>query len=305
MRYQQIREEQSRLRQDDAYLEGITKALAEFPALKNVVLDTYEVPRGVGLSKRQLWAAFGFGFSQEWWPIRYFHCPGQSEVHAILNNAHQANLRLETFTCSLLSFSFFPDKSHGYASYGRSLIHLKSLDLVIFDMHEPEAFIACLSLRRVLRFLTAAPYLERLRLGIWSLVATAPAELEHFVGDIYWTSLVQVAIEGFLIHKNTFIEFLERHSRTLKTVELRGSDLMAGTWTSVFQMMRTMLELDEVSFYGTFADNDGLFNFDMMKTVAEDSFRKNVHDYILGATEGFRPIEAYWNEYRYWSPRPL
>ena len=300
-RYQQIRDEQSRLQQDDVHLERIIKVLAEFPALKNIVLDTHEVPTGVGLSTRQLFAAVGWGFPLEMWPTRYFYWAGQSEVHAILNNAHQAKLRLETFTCSLLSFSFFSDKPQDYASYGRSLIHLKSLDLVMYDMYDPEGFIACLSNGRVLRFLTAAPYLERLRFGIYLLAGSwqAPADLVHFVGDFHWTLLVQVTIEEVRVNKNGFMEFLEKHSSTLKSVELRQLVLTDGTWTSIFQIMRSMLELDEVGFHGRFADEAGHFAFDILKTVAEDSFRKNVHDYILGATEDFQLIEAYLDEHRH------
>lgn len=69
--------------------------------------------------------------------------------------------------------------------------------------------------------------------------------------------------------------------------------------------MRSMLALDEVGFHGSFADDGGHFEFDMTKTVAEASFRKNVHDYIVGATEDFQPIEAYLDEHRYWSLRPI
>ena len=299
-RYQRYREEQSQLLQGMVYLERIIKLLAEFHALKNIVLDTHEVRTGVGLSTRQLWAAFGSDFSLEKRPRPGNHCAGRSEVHAILSNAHEAKLRLKSFTCTLLGFGFFSDKLQDYASYGRSLIYLKSLDLVIYDVYDRDGFSACLSSGRVLRFLTAAPHLERLRLGIYLLdySPSNPANLEHFVGDFRWTSLVQVAIEGLSVKKNGFIEFLERHSSTLKTVELRDLGLMDGTWTSIFQMMRTLLELDEVGFHGLFADNDGSFVFGMTKTVSGYSFTKNVHDYILGATDDFQPIEAYLNEYR-------
>ena len=66
-------------------------------------------------------------------------------------------------------------------------------------------------------------------------------------------------------------------------------------------MMRTILNLDEVIFRGTFVDDGGHFEFDVMKTLEEDSFRKNVHDYVLGAIEDFQPIEAYLNEYESWA----
>ena len=222
-RYQRYREEQSQLLQGDVYLERIMKLLAEFHALKNIVLDTHEVRTGVGLSTRQLWAAFGSDFSVDKCPRRNNHFPGRSEVHAILDKAHQAGLRLETFTCSLLAFRFFSDQPRDYAFYGRSLMYLKSLDLVIYDMKDRDGFIACLSSGRVLRVLTAAPHLERLRLGIYWRPGYPPnpANLEHFVGGFRWTSLVQVEIERLSVKKNGFMEFLERHSSTLKAVELR------------------------------------------------------------------------------------
>ena len=294
-RYQRYQEEQSQLLQGDVYLKRIIKLLAKFHALKNIVLDTHHVRTDVGLSTRQLWAAFGSKFSVQKCPRPNNHCPGRSEVHAILSNAHQAKLRLETFTCNLLGFRFFSDKTQDYASYGRSLIHLKSLDLVMYFGFDHNGFFACLSQGRVLRFLTAAPHLERLRLGIYRLPNSWPssANLEHFVDGFRWTSLVQVTIEGLLVNKKSFIEFLERHSSTLKTVELRELVLLDGTWTSIFQMMRIMLQLDEVGFHGTLRDRRGRLPFDSVKNVREDSFRKNVRDYILGTTEDFQAIEAY------------
>lgn len=293
-RYQRYHREQSELLQGDIYLKRIIKLLAEFHALKNIVLDTHYDRTDVGLSPRQLWAAFGSTFSVEKYPRQGDHCFGRSEVHAILDNAHQASLRLETFTCSLLGFRFFSDKPPDYASYGRSLIHLKSLDLVINYGFNTNGFFACLSQGRVFRFLTAAPYLERLRLGIRLAYSWhAATSLDLFVGDFRWTSLVQVAIEGLFVKKKGFIEFLERHSSTLKIVELRELVLVDGTWTSIFQTMRIMLELDEVGFQGNFEDRGGRFAFDVEKTVAENSFRKNVQDYILGTTEDFQAIEAY------------
>ena len=92
---------------------------------------------------------------------------------------------------------------------------------------------------------------------------------------------------------------MEKHSSTLKTVELLILVLTDGTWTSIFQIMQRMLELDEVGFHGSFVDEAGHFAFDMMKTVAEDSVRKNVHDYILGTIKDIQPIEAYLNDPRH------
>ena len=63
--------------------------------------------------------------------------------------------------------------------------------------------------------------------------------------------------------------------------------------------MQRMIELDEVGFYGSFVDEAGHFEFEMMYTVAEDPFKKNIHDYILGATEEFQSIEAYLNKHRH------
>ena len=51
--------------------------------------------------------------------------------------------------------------------------------------------------------------------------------------------------------------------------------------------------------HGSFVDEAGHFAFDMMRTVAEDSVRKNVHDYILGTIKDTQPIEAYLNEPRH------
>ena len=302
VRYQQHRQEQSQLLRADGYLQRITQALENFPSLKNIVLDTHVVRTEVGLSRRKLWAAFGSGLRIGKGTRTDDYPAGQAEVYAILTSVHRAGLRLENFTCSLLSWSFFSDIPQGDASYSGSLIHLKSLDLVISSMEDVDGFIECLSTGRVLRFLTAAPYLERLRVGVFIIKPRqmdSLCNLEHFVGSFRWTLLARVTISNVLASENVLKGFLARHSSTLRSVVLRSLSLVDGRWMSMFRMMRSVLRLDAVAFHGRFRDGNGLFFFDAVDSVAEKSFRRNVHDYILGATEDTQPIEAYLNEYTY------
>ena len=322
--YQQYLQKQSQLLRADGYLQRITQALGNLPSLKNIVLDTDRHRHHVGrtevcrtqigrtevaLCTRKPWAVFGSGLCMERATRRDNYSASPAEVHAILNSVHRAGLRLENFTCTLLGWSYFSDGPRDYASYSGSPIHLKSLNLVIASMQDMDGFIECLSTGRMLRFLTAAPYLESLRLGVhytklgWR---NRGRDLEHLVGNFHWTLLARVTLADVRAHENVLKGFLDRHSSTLRSVVLSSLSLSDGKWMSIFRMMRSELKLDAVAFRGEFCDEDGLFCFDMFDYVARESFTRNVqsftrnvHDYILGATEDTQPIEAYLNENRF------
>ena len=299
-RYQRYRQEQHQLLRADVYLQRITQALANLPLLKNVVLDTHKRGSEDGLNTKKLWAAFGSGLCILKAHRKDNHSAGQSEVNAILNSAHRAGLRLETFVCSLLSWSYFSEYSP--REYAGSLVHLKELDVIISRMKDFDGFITCLSAGWVLRFLTAAPCLHRLRFGVFTNSYTDEREslpnLEHFVGDFRWTLLVHVAIEFVQASENVLIGFLNRHSSTLRSVGFRSLSLIDGIWMSIFRLMRSMLRLEEAGFSGLFRDRNGIFSFDCSGTAAGISLKWHVRDYILGATEDTQPIEAYLNEYQ-------
>ena len=322
--YQQYLQKQSQLLRAVGYLQRITQALKNLPSLKNIILDTdrhrnhvgrTEVCRTqigrteVGLCTRKPWAVIGSELCMEKATRRDNESASPAEVHAILNNVHRAGLRLESFTCTLLGWSYFSDGPRDYASYSGSLTHLKNLNLVIASMEDMDGFIECLSTGRMLRFLTAAPYLESLRLVVHNTKfgrRNRGRDLEHLVGNFHWTLLARVTLADVRAHENVLKGFLDRHSSTLRSVVLSSLSLSDGKWMSIFRMMRNELKLDAVAFRGEFCDEDGLFCFDMFDYAAKESFRRNirsftrnVHDYILGATEDTQPIEAYLNENRF------
>ena len=314
--YQQYCQKQSQLLRADGYLQRITQALENLPSLKNIVLDTdghrdhvgrTKVCRTqigcteVGLCTRKPWAVFGSGLCMERATRTDNDRASQAEVHAILNSVHRVGLRLENFTCTKLGWSYFSDGPQDYASYSGSLIHLKRMNLVISSMEDLNAFIECLSTGRVLRFLTAAPSLERLKLGVfyknflpWR---DGLCNLEHFVGSFRWTLLVQIVLENIQTSENVLKGFLDRHSSTLRSVTFRSLCLTNGRWTSIFRMMRSVLRLDAVAFIGNFREDKDIIPFNAEDNVAAYSFRRNVHDYILGATEDTQFIEVYLNQY--------
>ncbi|KAK0508335.1 hypothetical protein JMJ35_009419 [Cladonia borealis] len=315
--YQQYLQKQSQLLRADGYLQRITQALENLPSLKNIVLDTdghrnhvgrtelcrTQIGRTeVGLCTRKPWAVFGSGLCMKRATREDNYSASPAEVHAILNSVHRAGLRLENFTCTLLGWSYFSDGPRDYASYSGSLIHLKSMNLVIASMEDMDGFIDCLSTGRMLRFLTAAPYLESLRIGAHYTMnrwRNRQCDLEHLVGGFRWTLLARVTIVDVRAHENVLKGFLDRHSSTLRSVVLSNMSLSDGKWMSIFRMMRSELKLDALAIRGEFRDEDGIFYFDMFESVAETSFRSNVHHYILGATEDSQLIEAYLNENRF------
>lgn len=319
--YRQYFRKQYQLLRAGGYLQRIAQALENLPSLKNIVLDTdghcnhvgrTEVCRTeIGLCTRKPWAVFGSGLCVKRATRRANYSASPAELHSILNSVHRAGLRLENFTCTLLGWSYFSQGLRDYTSYSGSLIHLKSMNLVIAIMEDMDGFIECLSTGRMLGFLTAAPYLESLRLGVryWNFRwRNGGCVLEHLVGKFHWTLLARVTIVEIRAHENVLKGFLDRHSSTLRSVVLNSLSLSDGKWMSIFRMMRSELKLDAVAFRGEFCDEDGVFHFDTFKfdsvgkesfTRKVQSFTRNVHDYILGATEDTQPIEAYLNENRF------
>ena len=299
--YQQYIQKQSQLLRADGYLRRIIQALENLPSLNDILLEIDGRRAVVGLKP---WVAFKSGLCMEKTIRKDDYPAGQAEVHAILNSVCRAGLRLENFTCSLLSYSYFSDGLRDYASYSGSLIHLNSLGLVIHSMKDMYGFIECLSTGRVLRFLTLAPYLKSLRLGVfygcfrsWDSLCN----LEHFVGSFHWTLLAHVTIGNVGASEGFLKGFLDRHSSTLQSVVLHTLSLYDGKWMSMFRMMRSELRLHAVALHGYFMDDIGFFSFDTIQSVVGESFRRNVQDYILRVTEDTQAIEAYLDHHT--SPR--
>ena len=298
--YQQYIQKQSQLLRAYGYLRRITEALEKYPSLNEIRLDSDARHAVVGLKP---WVAFKSGLCIEKTIRKDDYPASEAEVHAILNSVHRAGLRLEKFTCSLLSYWYF-SCSRDYAPYSGSLIHLKSLGLVIHSMKDTYGFIDCLYTGRVLRFLTLAPYLESLRLGVFYGCSRSWDKLwglEHFVGSFHWTLLAHVTIGNVGASEDFLKGFLKRHSSTLQSVEIATLSLYDGKWMSMFRMMRSELRLHAVALHGYFMDDTGFFSIDTIQPVAEESFSRNVQDYILRVTEDTQAIEAYLDHHT--SPR--
>lgn len=121
----------------------------------------------------------------------------------------------------------------------RLVTHLNCFDLTMCtgEMASWEDFsVESDRCRRVLE--SSADCLERLSvvdLGMYE----CKAAFAHIFGKIHWPRLSWFSLEGFYIHGNELITFLEGHRSTLKNLHLRKIILMSASWYKVFNELRS------------------------------------------------------------------
>lgn len=98
----------------------------------------------------------------------------------------------------------------------------------------------------VRRLLEAMPKLESLTVGFTptdELDATCPARLEDLVSTTtHWPYLRHLSFDTIEAPRQDLIDFFTRHSRTLRTIELRDLNLIRSSWRVFLPQMQKLAE---------------------------------------------------------------
>ena len=233
------------------------------------------------------------------WPV------GLAAMRSLLIGAYCAGLKIERFRCEQVNWRILKQKNDVFEVMKKSLRHLRELSITFSfgadqAVHEPGVVRTDEKCSTYLRdsgrlkeFVTSAPDLECLEIRFTCSEYDLLTKFEYVVGDFYWPSLRVVKLGIIQVAEDQFVGFFERHACTIKDLCMIDLSLSLGSWCSVFERLRLVLELDSLDLSGVLSSDSDYLNFngeldDLVK------LRMGIESYLLGdGTDRKVPLNDY------------
>ncbi len=187
---------------------------------------------------------------------------GANHLTALLHALDRAGTKLESFSLGFMDWRIFEDPDTiDWDLASRVIESLKTVRIRLFLLcngrNERLNAISCRELFRQgqpLRLLESMPSLINLEIYVKPTYVASwlhdDIDLRSLFGTHTWPALRRFAVHGFLTTQQDLKGFFERHSGSLKVVELSGGEIHEGRWGKVFKMMGRILKLDDCKFRG-------------------------------------------------------
>ncbi|KAI4179180.1 MAG: hypothetical protein L6R41_007994 [Letrouitia leprolyta] len=98
------------------------------------------------------------------------------------------------------------------------------------------------------RLLANAPNLRKLAIAFDTLYARHACDLHYIVMDTHWPHLYTVKLNAIDTHEDDWINFFDRHTKTLKHINLGAIVLLDGDWVDVLERTQQLLTLEKAHF---------------------------------------------------------
>ncbi|KAL7272247.1 hypothetical protein RUND412_004956 [Rhizina undulata] len=226
-----------------------------------------------------------------------------NSFYELLAGASQAQIRLDKLTINTIWRGILADEVKAVWKHTPLFQNLTSLT-VFFCTTGSQFDHECLrdDVRegRIFKFLSSAPKLKKLSLGLdwyedFSFVEqdVYPISLAKLFGD----NFVWKHLESFYFNSGTgsmnaeeLMHFWARHSATLKTFGLFNPHLETGTWREVFDYIKEQpkLCLENIVILKPSEDTEG----GRGRTYRRNNYRKKINEYVLRGGPPFPPTEA-------------
>ncbi|KAI4221330.1 MAG: hypothetical protein LQ349_007868, partial [Xanthoria aureola] len=256
--YSKLWTEQSLLR-DGSYGENeITDIITRLPNLKLVVLSNFTY----GEEETQYFSDNYKGtLVQVEGDEGYGQPCGLPQLFSLIQALYEAGTEIESFTAGLVSWRILEVGPADRKAMMSVFATLKSFKLMLLttQIYERNHFIDRLSTRIEeenhcvdfisrgghLRLLRSMPNLENLE---FCVVTNYHFRLERMFRTISWRYLREIVLENVQGSGKDLLDFLGRHSATLRTLQIRSYWLYEGLWLYIFREMRANLALTNFEF---------------------------------------------------------
>ncbi|KAL8849728.1 MAG: hypothetical protein Q9221_005338 [Calogaya cf. arnoldii] len=299
--YEKLWAEQQVLRDEDFGLIAIEDMVAQLPNLKHITLSNFldatcnENNIVDKTFKDTLVEAFG--------DDHYYNDCGVPQLLSLLEavrSATAANITLESLNTGLISWEIFLESEENLDLMREIFRPLKVFKMALstsqtYGWRDPGAHddedvvggdIDCQALLEEGRHLTLIQSMSNLQvleltfhskeLGNFGLVSA--------FRDTYWPNLREVHLHFYNSTDEDLLAFLNRHSKTLKVVDIVHHVLTRGLWIAVFRDLRTSLRLEKFR-CGGWLSNDTLEG-DYWDFCGDPDgpipLRESVEAYVLG-----------------------
>ncbi|KAL6713739.1 hypothetical protein ACLMJK_008231 [Lecanora helva] len=170
---------------------------------------------------------------------------------SLLVGANRGDRELDALQIQDVDWKFLLAPEKYWNRIKLSFRHLTSLDLILnsyfFDVDKCREKIESGLLHELL---CSAPNLRELMLKFEPMIDEYNAYLPHVFRNSTWTSLQRLGIEFVATSAQGWLDFLTRHSSTMRCICIRTMELTTGTWLDILETMQKILNLDLAYFLG-------------------------------------------------------
>ena len=183
-------------------------------------------------------------------------------LNALLRSFDRAGTKLESFSFGFLDWRIFEDPNQEDWEVALRVIHpLKCIKIRLFlHCHDYLEYFHAISCRelfkqgRPLTLLGSMPSLTNLEVYVKPTNdKNRPhddIDLTSLFGSHTWPGLRRFAVHRFSTTQNDLLGFFDRHSRSLRVVELTCGEIRQGLWMVVFKTMGRSMKLNDCKLNG-------------------------------------------------------
>lgn len=188
--------------------------------------------------------------------------PAAGHLNALLRSFDRAGTKLESFSFGFLDWRVFEDPNKEDWEVALRVIHpLKCIKIRLFlHCHDYLEYFNAISCRalfkqgRPLTLLGSMPSLTDLEVYVKPTNdKNRPhddIDLTSLFGSHTWPGLRRFAVHRFSTTQSDLLGFFDRHSRSLRVVELTCGEIREGLWMEVFKTMGRSLKLNDCKLNG-------------------------------------------------------
>ncbi|KAK0508336.1 hypothetical protein JMJ35_009420 [Cladonia borealis] len=183
---------------------------------------------------------------------------GLCSTQNLLRALGHHRLPITTLRLDGLNWQFLAQNKKDFMLTQECFCHLKDLSIyftgrvtiadgcisVDVDRYDSDAFRRVKQRGRLVELLSAAPDLEALAIGFGECDFTMSTSLEETFGMFHWHSLKAIEFIAFETSETELLDFLSRHAKSLRSVNMSGMGLLGGTWSTTLHRMRQTLKLE-------------------------------------------------------------
>ena len=282
--------------------EDLLQAMCRMPNLTSI---TMALCRGIVKSTEYAQCAYASALYEDFDHTDLTDEYGLTQARSLLLGACQSGLKLNELHLGYVNAKILQEPDDVWEKFKCCLKHLTTLVLALSESKDANLEEKYGSAARVLELVTAAPKLRHLAFGF----EFDQMENSRYFGEVFraatWPSLQSVALGNIDVSSDDWLSFCNRHSSTLRTLDICDIKLTTGAWVDVFETMRKTLVLDVAEFLGklTGADPEQCWYLECCDPSSDKEHERNklskgIEDYLVRKADvcPLRDVEKYFED---------
>lgn len=261
--YNEIVSEQTKIKSGDSDIKIITQAISRLPNLDTLLVET----SSWGPSHLHHSLTKAFENAPELQRTRAVVDADQvRQLASLMVPIAMNNIRIKEFQLRCINPKAFIQSPDTFRHMCKAFS--SAVEAHIGFNHEPCEDVMCdscienLQTPQLHNFLKSATGLEILILDLQTDEIWAKIDLTHVFGTFSWSALRSLTLTGLRATENELIDFLSRHTTTLRDIDMTFVWLKSGSWVTAVQRMKDSLALTCATFNCAIGTEDGRENWD-------------------------------------------